>query len=164
MLDHPPSRNPNAVERLSSEMVIARASLARRGIELADAVQAPVEPAPSPEVALENTLPPTPVSLDRAFLESQRALLIEERALLVGLTDQWAKSDNRAMSTIGREAVTEVDRALAKIERGDYGICELSGEPIAKDRLEAIPWTRDVISLPGPPGPVALCHQYHRSR
>jgi len=159
MSDQPTSRNPNAVEHLSTELVVARASLARRGIELADAVQAPAELSPSREIALENTLPTAPEPLDMAFLESQRALLMEERALLVRLTDQWTESDNRAMRTNGREAVTEVDLALAKIERGDYGICELSGQPIAKDRLEAIPWTRDLFSF-GPTGSVALCHQY----
>jgi DnaK suppressor protein len=36
----------------------------------------------------------------------------------------------------------EIDRALRKIEAGNYGVSEDSGEPIGLDRLEAIPWTR----------------------
>lgn len=32
--------------------------------------------------------------------------------------------------------------ALKKIENGTYGICEVSGEPIEKDRLEANPAAR----------------------
>lgn len=36
----------------------------------------------------------------------------------------------------------EIDRALAKFERGTYGICEGTHEPIALARLRARPWTR----------------------
>lgn len=36
----------------------------------------------------------------------------------------------------------EIDLALAKIEDGTYGICEESGEPIEKNRLEKQPWAR----------------------
>jgi RNA polymerase-binding transcription factor DksA len=33
----------------------------------------------------------------------------------------------------------EVKKALKKIEDGTYGVCEVSGEPIEKERLEAYP-------------------------
>lgn len=36
----------------------------------------------------------------------------------------------------------EVEAALARIEVGTYGRCEVSGEPIAEARLRAVPWTR----------------------
>lgn len=36
----------------------------------------------------------------------------------------------------------DVRRALAKIEDGTYGVCEISGEPIEEDRLEANPAAR----------------------
>jgi RNA polymerase-binding transcription factor DksA len=36
----------------------------------------------------------------------------------------------------------EVETALNKIENGTYGICEVSGEPIEIDRLEANPSAR----------------------
>ncbi len=35
--------------------------------------------------------------------------------------------------------LAEVKKALGKIENGTYGICEVSGEPIEEDRLEANP-------------------------
>lgn len=35
--------------------------------------------------------------------------------------------------------LTHVERALAKIEEGTYGICDVSGEPIEIERLEANP-------------------------
>ncbi len=33
-----------------------------------------------------------------------------------------------------------VNRALTKMELGTYGICERCGQPIAIERLEALPW------------------------
>jgi RNA polymerase-binding transcription factor DksA len=36
----------------------------------------------------------------------------------------------------------EINDALLRIELGDYGVCEACGEPIALERLEAVPWTR----------------------
>lgn len=36
----------------------------------------------------------------------------------------------------------DVTAALDKIEKGAYGICEVSGEPIEKERLEASPSAR----------------------
>lgn len=41
----------------------------------------------------------------------------------------------------------DIKHAIAKIDRGIYGICEISGEKIPAERLEFIPWaryTRDV--------------------
>ncbi len=35
-----------------------------------------------------------------------------------------------------------IKRALEKIEGGTYGVCEISGEPIEEDRLEANPSAR----------------------
>lgn len=35
--------------------------------------------------------------------------------------------------------LNEVKKALQRIEKGTYGICEVSGEPIEKERLEAYP-------------------------
>lgn len=36
----------------------------------------------------------------------------------------------------------EIDAALAKFDAGEFGICEGTGEPIERRRLEARPWTR----------------------
>ena len=45
-------------------------------------------------------------------------------------------------ATIGEQAgrrLEDVERALAKIEEGTYGLSDESGEPIARGRLEAAP-------------------------
>ncbi len=41
--------------------------------------------------------------------------------------------------------LTEIKDALSRIEKGTYGLCEICGKPIEKDRLEANPSAR--ISL-----------------
>jgi DnaK suppressor protein len=39
-----------------------------------------------------------------------------------------------------RSNLRDVDRALAKFEVGTYGVCERCAEPIASERLDALPW------------------------
>ncbi|HEX7131817.1 MAG TPA: TraR/DksA C4-type zinc finger protein [Iamia sp.] len=110
-----------------------------------------------------------------AFLRAQQAALIEERANYVtqadtlqaeaeslvadidpgdvqfdeesGEGDTLAVERERdlALSNQARQAVEEIDHALAKFELGTYGICEVSGEPIPTERLEAIPWARERV-------------------
>ena len=41
-----------------------------------------------------------------------------------------------------RKIVHDIYAALKRIDEGAYGICEGTGEPIPKARLEGIPWTR----------------------
>jgi len=41
-----------------------------------------------------------------------------------------------------RKTVQEILAALKRIDRGVYGMCEGTGEPIPKARLEAFPWAR----------------------
>lgn len=41
-----------------------------------------------------------------------------------------------------QEALAEIEAALARIFNGTYGVCEITGKPIAKERLEAVPFTR----------------------
>ena len=44
-----------------------------------------------------------------------------------------------------RTELDEVERALAKLDDGSYGQCEICSAPIAPDRLEAMPATRFCI-------------------
>jgi len=41
-----------------------------------------------------------------------------------------------------KESIVEVLEAIRRIERGTYGFCEMTGEPIEAGRLRAIPWAR----------------------
>ena len=38
------------------------------------------------------------------------------------------------------EKLADVERALEKLDEGSYGICDVCGDPIAPERLEAILW------------------------
>ncbi len=44
-----------------------------------------------------------------------------------------------------QDALYEIDEALKRIEQGIYGVCEMSGKPINRERLEAIPFTRFTV-------------------
>jgi len=52
-----------------------------------------------------------------------------------------------ALSLLSQEqdALYEIDQALKRIELGSYGICEMSGKPIPRARLEAIPFARFTV-------------------
>ncbi len=104
------------------------------------------------------------------FLVEQRALLLEERASYTKQADELkAEADSLALehepgdvqfdeeggeggtSNVDREldlvlsaqarfAVAEIDRALAKVDAGNYGLCEQCGQPIPQARLKALPY------------------------
>lgn len=44
-----------------------------------------------------------------------------------------------------RKLLTEIDHAIAKLDTGDFGYCEGTGEPIPKRRLEVRPWCRHSV-------------------
>lgn len=52
--------------------------------------------------------------------------------------------NDEVIDYLGNAARIERDRvqeAISRIDRGEYGICELCGEPIKKERLQAIPYS-----------------------
>jgi DnaK suppressor protein len=104
-----------------------------------------------------------------AFLAAQREALLAERATYTAQAEELkAQADSLALehepgdvqfdeeggeggtsnvdreldlvlSAQARQAVEEIDRALAKIDAGTYGTCERCGQPIPEARLEALP-------------------------
>ena len=104
--------------------------------------------------------------LDKEFVENQRERLHEMRAELVRMVegleeDQQDRAEaegdmtendsgdmsqslfTREMDSTVEQTVEKrlqsVERALQKIEEGTYGVCDDTGEPIPKGRLEAVP-------------------------
>ncbi|MDQ2649017.1 MAG: TraR/DksA C4-type zinc finger protein [Actinomycetota bacterium] len=55
------------------------------------------------------------------------------------------QGENRSLANQLRTELDEVERALAKLDDGTYGTCEVCGNPIASARLEAMPATRFCI-------------------
>lgn len=39
-----------------------------------------------------------------------------------------------------QRTLADVERAMAKLEDGTYGLCDVCGKPIGEGRLEALPW------------------------
>lgn len=58
-----------------------------------------------------------------------------------------AENDFLSAQERTKEQLVEIEHALARIERGVYGICEETDEPIEPERLRALPWTR--LSIEG---------------
>ena len=109
-----------------------------------------------------DTLPVVP---DRTLLSTLRDQLQTEldrlRAQIAALTpggtlsydENFADSgqvaaeqgENKALLNQLREQLSDVERALAKMDDGTYGACERCSDPIAEARLEAMPATRYCI-------------------
>lgn len=56
-------------------------------------------------------------------------------------TDAMEREKLYLMIAREQKYVGYLDRALERIENKTYGICKVSGNPIAKERLEAVPHT-----------------------
>lgn len=56
------------------------------------------------------------------------------------LTEEW--NARRAIVSQLETRYRNITRALTKIERGTYGICEISGKPIEPERLAVYPAAR----------------------
>jgi RNA polymerase-binding protein DksA len=57
-------------------------------------------------------------------------------------TDNYEQEFALGLMDSERKLLREIDDALERIEQGIYGICEGTGKPIPKARLEAQPWAR----------------------
>jgi len=135
--------------------------------------KAPVKKAPVKKAPVAPKRPTVgPYAKEPKFLEEQRLLLLEERAIYRGqAVDLRAEADSLALErepgdvqfdeesgeggtvTVDRErnlalsaqasaAVEEIDDALRKIERKTYGGCERCYQAIPKARLRALPFAR----------------------
>ncbi|MCX8155116.1 MAG: TraR/DksA C4-type zinc finger protein [Verrucomicrobiae bacterium] len=60
-------------------------------------------------------------------------------------TDTFDRDFALSLLSSDQDAIYEIEEALKRIERGTYGVCELTGKPIPKARLDAIPWTRFTV-------------------
>jgi RNA polymerase-binding transcription factor DksA len=60
-------------------------------------------------------------------------------------TDNFDRDFALSLLSSDQDAIYEIDEALKRIERGSYGICELTAKPIPKARLDAIPWARFTV-------------------
>ena len=61
--------------------------------------------------------------------------------------DSWAieREQDLILSAGAKATVEKIDAALSRIEKGTYGICQRTGKPIPKARLQAIPWATERV-------------------
>jgi DnaK suppressor protein len=111
-------------------------------------------------------------SLDAAYIEQKREQLTRLRdelrnAISVAETDESNTSrqtnlqaneyedDAQRLDTLEREGnlvardvgrLAQVERALRKIDDGSYGVSDVSGHPIPKERLDAMPEAINTLS------------------
>jgi DnaK suppressor protein len=57
-------------------------------------------------------------------------------------TDNYEQEFSLGLMDSERKLLREIDNALGRIENKTYGICEATGKPISRARLEAQPWAR----------------------
>jgi RNA polymerase-binding transcription factor DksA len=65
----------------------------------------------------------------------------------VRLHDLDVEADQDA---VDRVTLAQIDRALGRIENGTYGVSEVSGKPIPKERLDAVPYASTLVKEPPP--------------
>jgi RNA polymerase-binding transcription factor len=108
--------------------------------------------------------------MDKKRLKYYKDRLLKERAKLLGFAckneDQGREADTEpsndtadrasnsytkellfCQSTSERQTLILINEALNRIEDGTYGICLISGQQIAPERLEAIPWAKYTIEV-----------------
>ncbi|MEO6570252.1 MAG: hypothetical protein ABIO83_01765 [Ilumatobacteraceae bacterium] len=87
-------------------------------------------------------------------LEDEAHQLVEEAEMGdVQFDDEGGEGDTMvvererdlALSAQAREAVVEIDEALERIKIGTYGYSVRSGQPLPRERLEAIPWATVLV-------------------
>ncbi|HMN96240.1 MAG TPA: TraR/DksA C4-type zinc finger protein [Phycisphaerales bacterium] len=110
--------------------------------------------------------------LSKKELDQYRQLLLSRRADILGLVQGMEQEALRSeggnlshmpihMADIGsdtadqdfalnlaekeRQTITEIDAALQRISDGSYGVCQATGKPIPKARLDAKPWAKYTI-------------------
>jgi RNA polymerase-binding transcription factor DksA len=112
---------------------------------------------------------------DAKFLKAQHDALVSERISLTGqatrledeansliedgemgdvqFDDESGEGDTMvvererdlALSAQARQTVAEIDAALERMANGTYGYSTVSGAPIPRERLEAIPWATVLV-------------------
>ncbi|MBI3875326.1 MAG: TraR/DksA C4-type zinc finger protein [Verrucomicrobia bacterium] len=60
-------------------------------------------------------------------------------------TDNFDRDFALSLLSSDQDAIYEIEEALKRIEKGTYGVCELTGKNIPSARLEAIPWARFTV-------------------
>jgi RNA polymerase-binding transcription factor DksA len=114
-------------------------------------------------VTSPTTTGPAFVDLDDDVLRGLRAVLVAERATQMTLAEGneatareltgqrdvdsiLEREIAEASAARARDAIADIDDALAEMASGTYGRCESCGAPIRPERLEVIPYARSCVT------------------
>jgi RNA polymerase-binding transcription factor DksA len=164
-----PTTKAATKKTVAAKTPAAKAPAAARPAAVKKAAPAPAKKIAAPAPARKAS------PFDAKFLDGQRQLLLEERAKLLGqaeslegeaaalmenldpgdvqFDDESGEGDSLvvererdlALSAQARQMIADIDAALVRITDGSYGLSVISGRPIPKDRLRAIPWARELV-------------------
>jgi RNA polymerase-binding transcription factor DksA len=163
---------PVKKEAVAKKVPVAKATAAPKKVAAkAPAAKAP----PPAGRGADKAAAPAVTPYDVKFLDAQRKLLLDERAKLVGeaenleaeaaslmedlepgdvqFDDESGEGDtlvvererDLALSAQARQMVNDIDAALIRIDGNTYGLSLVSGRPIPKERLRAIPWATELV-------------------
>ncbi|MFD3799289.1 TraR/DksA family transcriptional regulator [Streptomyces californicus] len=151
-----------AAEQTGAPTVVAKKSASRPAAGAGAAPVPPARAAAPDELAVrpgEDPWTPEEVTEARTLLTSEvlrlRSELETSGAALAGLmrdsgdgagddeADTGTKNITRehelALAANAQEMLEQTERALARLEAGTYGLCEICGKPIGKARMQAFP-------------------------
>jgi RNA polymerase-binding transcription factor DksA len=158
----------------SSEFIIINGrrvrAISTKGLTIAKktkstAVEAPAAPT-------EQQIAEIKTKLSKKDLDEYRTLLLAKRRQLVGMlngmedealrssggnlsnmpvhmadmgSDVYEQDFTLGMAETERAILDEIDAALLRIENKTFGVCQMTGKPISKARLDAKPWAKYTI-------------------
>ena len=158
----------------AKKAAVKKAQAKKAAVKKAPAKKAAVKKAPAKKAAVKKA-PAKKAPFGKKFVDDMHKRLLEERAKYLhseetyraeadaliegrepgdvqfdeesGEGDTLAVERERdlALSNQARQAVEQIDAALARIEAGTYGICVASGLAIPQERLKAIPWAAERV-------------------
>ncbi|MBI5625475.1 MAG: TraR/DksA family transcriptional regulator [Elusimicrobia bacterium] len=96
------------------------------------------------------------VQIRKKLVEMREDLVSTVQKQAVGEVEETGDAADQASQSLEREilfnlsdneraALGQVEAALRKIEKGSYGVCESCRKPIARARLDALPFARYCI-------------------
>lgn len=90
---------------------------------------------------LTTTLQNLETDLEAQKESLQELSVVDEHQGDIG-TETFEREKDLSIVESVRAGLEDVDRALRRLDSGDYGLCEVCERPIGEDRLEAVPAAR----------------------
>ncbi|MCG7206694.1 TraR/DksA family transcriptional regulator [Streptomyces arenae] len=79
------------------------------------------------------------------IVEANALVAIDDEHDPEGASTAFERAHVAALLSQAREHLNDLDRALERLEKGDWGRCEQCGEPIPMERLEVRPAAKTCV-------------------